>query len=344
MPTSRGVGPNKICAASGFVARFRDAAGEPGARRRVPLVTSRAVDQRLSFLDAAEAVLQSVDRPLTPGDIVARAAGDGLLRTSGATPSQTLKAKLSTDILRRRDRSRFMRTAKNEFGLRSWRSRYPEYHAERFQKALLDEDVVVFPIEVLHGVIPGPGVHQLTESDTEVLLDSIFPMKRSDAELDYSVIQLVSAFLVYSPDKRIATYKRTKRLPESRLHGYFSLLFGGHLNPDDVPPLFSIFHPELGELFIQRELSEELRMSEKPRLKYIGVLYDDARDVSKQHLGVLYEVYVPEAADVEIGERGFLQQLRFEHPAEIASRSDEFENWSLMVLRDHVLGRSLERG
>ena len=290
----------------------------------------------MSFLDAAEHVLRRAGSPLTPKDIVARATASGLLDSSGATPAQTLKAKLSTDILRRRDRSRFMRTEKNEFGLRVWKSDYTEYVARRYKKALLDEEVVVFPRDVLLDIIDGPGLHRLTSDATESLLQSTSAMQRRQAEEDYSVIQLVSAFLVLRSDGRIATYKRTRRLPESRLHGYYSLLFGGHLNPDDVPPLFSIFDPEAGQVFIQRELSEELRLSEAPTLRYVGAIYDTARDVSRQHLGVLYEVHVPDGATIAIGERGFLQQLRFETPAEIEARSDAFENWSLLVLHDYV--------
>ena len=290
----------------------------------------------MSFLDAAEQVLRRAGTPLTPKDIVARATECGLLETSGATPSQTLKAKLSTDILRRRDRSRFMRTEKNEFGLRAWKSDYTEYIARRYKKALLDEEIVVFPHDVLLDLVDGPGLHRLTHDATETLLQSTSAMQRRQAEEDYSVVQLVSAFLVLLGDGRIATYKRTRRLPESRLHGFYSLLFGGHLNPDDVPPLFSIFDPEAGQVFIQRELSEELRLSKSPTLHYVGAIYDTAREVSRQHLGVLYEVHVPDGATIAIGERGFLQQLRFETPAEIEARCDEFENWSLMVLREYV--------
>ena len=291
----------------------------------------------MPFLDAAERVLSDHGAPLHPRQITEIARSRGLIDSSGRTPDQTMKAKLSTDILRQNGASRFMRTDKNQFGLREWRARYAEYVADRFQKALLDEEIVVFSRDLLDRFIPGPGLFELSPETSQELLVSLRPMQRREAEEDMSVIQLVSAFLVRI-EHRIATYKRTRRLPESRLHGVYSLLFGGHLNPEDVPPLFSIFDPDMGSSYIQRELREELRFSRPPPMQLRGVLYDTAREVSLQHLGVLYEVHVPPSEAIEVGERGFLQQLAFETPSEILNRIDEFENWSERVLREYVLG------
>jgi restriction system protein len=290
----------------------------------------------MSFLDAAERVLSDAQKPLHPREIVARALREGLVESSGQTPDQTMKAKLSTDILSKNTSSRFMRTDKNRFGLRTWIPRYKEFVADRFKKALLDEEIVVFPRALLDRFVPGPGLHQLSAEQSQELLVSLQPMQRREAEEDMSVIQLVSAFLVRDGD-RVATYKRTRRLPEARLHGCFSLLFGGHLNPDDVPPLFSIFDPDVGSLFIQRELREELRFGHPPPMTLRGVLYDTRREVSLQHLGVLYEVLVPPDEEVEVGERGFLQQLAFETPYEIEDRIADFENWSELILRQYLL-------
>jgi predicted NUDIX family phosphoesterase len=291
---------------------------------------------QMSFLDAAEAVLAQERAPLHPREIAEIAIERGLIRSKGATPAQTIKAKLATDILKRNRQSRFMRTGKNQFGLRAWQDQYQEYVADRFQKALLDEEIVVFSRELLPELIPGPGLHLVDTDMSQDLAASLFPMQRREAEENFDVIQLVSAFLVVV-EGRIATYKRTRRLPESRLHGYYSLLFGGHLNEDDVPPLFGIFDPLLGPTYIQRELHEELRFATPPDLELVGVIYDDTREVSRQHLGVLYRVTADPTNLIEVGERGFLQQLQFETPQQILDRIGEFENWSELVLRDYVL-------
>lgn len=289
----------------------------------------------LSFLDAAEIVLTQASSPLSPEEIVARALAEGLISSRGATPSQTMKSKLSQDILGKRSDSRFKRTAKNTFGLRSWVQ--PEFVADRYQKALLDEEIVVFDTLALRGFFPTDGVTHLTAEQGRDLIAVTFPMQRRIAEETFDVIQLVSQFLVIK-DGRVVTHKRTKRLPESRLHGAYSLLFGGHLNPDDISPLFSPFDPSAGSMFIDRELQEELKIAGGKQLSLIGGLYEPSREVSKQHLGILYRVDVPPNASIEIGERGFLMDLRFETIDEISSRLEQFENWSSLVLSELKAG------
>lgn len=284
----------------------------------------------LSFLDAAERVLEVHRRPMGPDEIVQHALDFGLLQSSGATPVQTMKAKLATDVLTKKAASRFKRTEPNVFALRAWDG-FPEYVADRFQKALLDEDIVVFDFAILRDFFPSNGITALDPSQGIQLIAQTYPMKRSKAETRYDVVQLVSQFLIVHRGQ-IATHKRTRRLPESRLHGVYSLLFGGHLNPDDIAPLFTPFDPDNGAQYIRRELSEEVRISRgEPSLELIGGIYDPRSDVSRQHLGILYVVRVPDICEITIGERGFLQHLAFETPAQIGARIGDFENWSELV-------------
>ena len=157
-------------------------------------------------------------------------------------------------------------------------------------------------------------------------------MRRRQAEEDLEVIQLVSVFIVRFNELYL-TYKRTKRLPERRLHGYYSLGFGGHLNPDDLRPLLNIFDPDVAAPLILRELDEELRLGrgEMPKLAYAGLLYDDSQPVSRQHLGITYGVFL-KSDKFEIGERGFLMDAKFERLDEILARKREFENWSWILI------------
>lgn len=215
------------------------------------------------------------------------------------------------------------------FALRDWQTELDEFVAPRFQKALLDEDVVVFPHSSLRKYIPGPGLY--TEPiHSEALLNELTPMQRRRAEEDTSVIQLVSVFVLRFADKYL-TYKRSARLPENRLHGEYSIAFGGHLNPDDVSPLLNIFKPDLGLPLLRRELHEEVRLPAEPHISYRGLLYDDSRDLSRQHLGIVYDVNL-QNPDYEIGERGFLIDPRMETREEILSRIHDFENWSVLLI------------
>ena len=302
------------------------------ARIAAPPVT------RSQFLTAAEAVLKSAGIPLSPEDLTRRAISEGLLKSRGKTPWQTMKSKLSIDVLERGAQSRFMRTTKGQFGLREWEADgYREYQAERYRKALLEEDVVVFPTQSLAQVLPGRGL--FSNSDMTLLTSASFPMKRRDAELDTGVVQLVSVFLVRHLG-RLLTYKRTKRLPEQRLHGSYSLFFGGHVAPDDFGVLFGALHSGSSATFLERELLEELRFpGGMPKLMYRGLLYDDTREVSRQHVGIVFDAQL-ESPEYEIGERGFLIDAKFETLDEISARKNDFENWSTFLLEYEVKARS----
>ena len=284
------------------------------------------------FLDVAYRVLLDAKRPLTSKEITEIGLKRGWLISAGKTPKESMRARLSTEILQRKDKSQFMRTDAGKFALRPWGNDYQEYIAPRFKKALLDEDIVVFPTKSLPKYISGRGLHTtLIENRTE-LISELRPMQRRLAEDDFSTIQLVSAFIIKYENKYL-TYKRTKRLPEKRLHGQYSVPFGGHLNPDDILPLFDIFDPKVAEVILTRELREELILDKNrmPEIIYKGLLYDDVRDISLQHLGVVYDVYL-DSPEYRIGERGFLIDAKFETLDEIEARIEDFENWSWMIV------------
>lgn len=285
------------------------------------------------FLNAAYRVLNEEGKPLSPTRITEIALAKGWLATQGKTPWQTMKSKLSTSILVRQDKSPFMRTRQGLFGLRAWKGLdLDEYIADRYQRALLEEEVVVFPASSLQRYIPGRGLHPNLLEKGSKLLAECRPMQRQAAELNFSVIQLVSVFLVRYADS-LLTYKRTRRLPESRLHGAYSAIFGGHINPQDLPPLFDVFEPEISGIYLLRELKEEIRIpaAPAPSIVFRGVLYDDTRELSRQHLGITYNVFLA-SPQYEIGERGFLMDAKFETMASIVDRFDDFENWSQMLV------------
>ncbi|MEI6609632.1 MAG: HTH domain-containing protein [Deltaproteobacteria bacterium] len=282
------------------------------------------------FLNIAYQILMEQGQPLTARELTEIGLRRGCLRTSGTTPSQTMKSKLSTDILTNKGKSTFMRTDEGKFALRQWHT-YEEYIADRFSKGLLQEDVIVFPASSIKRYISVPGLHPIVLDNGQALLQECKTMKRVDAELDFSVIQLISVF-VLRYGKRYLTYKRTKRLPESRLHGLYSMIFGGHINPDEALPLFNIFEPQYGETFLLRELGEEVRFEADmfPLIHYKGLLYDDSKEVSRQHLGIVYDVFL-KSPKYEIGERGFLMDSRLETLNDINQRLQDFENWSQLV-------------
>ena len=65
-------------------------------------------------------------------------------------------------------------------------------------------------------------------------------------------------------------------------------------------------------------------------MKFEGLLYDDSRPVSRQHIGLVYSIEV-DSDEFEIGERGFLTDAKFESTDQIQERIDDFENWSQLI-------------
>jgi len=281
-----------------------------------------------NFIKAAYMVLKAEGTPLTAKEVTEKAISRELLVSVGLTPHQTMKSKLSTDILNKKDRSLFKRTSAGKFGLREWTSEN-EYFASRHKKPVFDEDILVFDRQKLSLFIGKEGFSR-DINDIDVLIKKltqvIFSTRRKDAEADSALIQLVSVFIVRF-NGQILTHKRTKRLPESRLHDYYSIIFGGHLTKDDLLPL-------LNQIDVLREFSEELKFKQQPpHPKYRGLIYDSSRDVSKIHLGVVFNVDLT-TDQYEIGERGYLMDPKFEAPSAIMSRIDEFENWSQILIRN----------
>lgn len=287
------------------------------------------------FLDAAYKVLKKADEPLSAIEITKRALERNILVTSGKTPQQSMKARLSTDILRNKDSSLFKRTKAGKFALREWDDK--EFIAPRHKKAIIDEDIAVFDKKHLSDLVDGRGIFYKDLDFISDMFNKIcFPHVRKDAEKNENLIQLVSVFITKYKDKYL-TFKRTKRLPENRLHGFYSIGFGGHITHEELMPLLgsNIFNPDYSGLFIIRELSEELKLTYTPTIKYRGLIYDDSREVSKIHIGIIYDV-VLENSNFEIGERGFLIDPKFEDIQCINDRKDDFENWSHMIIKEEL--------
>lgn len=274
---------------------------------------------------------------MTAREIVDQAVNGGLLTTEGKTPWKTMNARLSTDILNNKKASLFMRTGSGRFALRAWSDKISEFVSPRRVLALFDEDILVFDKNVLRDFIPTDGLRD-DNIDYAKLLANTRSMRRIEAETRHDVIQLVSAYVVHYGDD-ILTYKRTRRLPENRLHNVYSLMFGGHLNPDDLLPLFSFNDPETALYMLIRELNEELIVGRPyPTIKFAGLLYDPRTEVSEQHVAIVFDVSMNNTS-YSIGERGFLADAKFETRAQIASRISDFENWSEYLFHNLRLSR-----
>lgn len=72
----------------------------------------------MDFKSAARLVLQEVGHPLHYGDITEIALESGYLKSSGRTPHNTMRARLSVDV-RDNEESPFRQTAPGVYGLKA---------------------------------------------------------------------------------------------------------------------------------------------------------------------------------------------------------------------------------
>src|SRR5947209_2516528 len=103
-------------------------------------------------------------------------------------------ARISDDIIHKRQQSLFMRTAPGHYALREWRAQYKEYISRRFKRAEFDELVVVFPAASLRKYVPCIGLYNGT-FETSGLYSEIFTVQRRLAEERTDIIQLVTFFI-----------------------------------------------------------------------------------------------------------------------------------------------------
>jgi predicted NUDIX family phosphoesterase len=289
-----------------------------------------------SFLEAAHQVMKRIGRPMTAAEILSEARAAGLISTDGKTPIKSLNARLAVDILRFKAQSRFMRADGSRYALRAWSDTVQERIVPRRTLALVDEDILAFDAVRLRHFVPEDGFKRDDETHQE-LLASCFSVKRADAEKRYDIIQLISVYIVRHY-QHFLTYKRSRRLPEGRLHDTYSCFFGGHLTASDLMPLFRFSDPEQALYLLDRELSEELRLTHRPEaMNYRGLLYDPRTDVSKQHIGIVFCVDVHDQ-QFTIGEKGFLTDAKFETVEQMRTRLKTFENWSEYLIEHELPG------
>ncbi|MBA5249237.1 MAG: hypothetical protein FE834_06870 [Gammaproteobacteria bacterium] len=198
-----------------------------------------------------------------------------------------------------------------------------------FMNKNLKEIVAVIPAPSIKKIIRKNGL-KICDIPKDFIIKNSQAYVRYDAEQIYDVIQLVSVFVIHN-SKKILIHKRSKRLPEKRLHEEYSTIFGGHILMEDLCSLFDPFDVK-NYGFITRELYEEVDLKKIEEIKPVGLLYDDSRDISKQHLGLVFSVKA-DLKDYQIKEKGFF----IKHSAESINNlknNKNFDNWSKIIIKN----------
>jgi len=206
-----------------------------------------------------------------------------------------------------------------------------------------DERVLVVPTRRFREL----GDFQGFSKDALERCDALFDpsclrfMRRGDAELDFDFKQLIPYVLfIYRDSSRNRTeafaYLRGKGQGEKRLLSRWSVGVGGHINSDDS--LCS--GEERTDLFTSgamREIKEEVVLNAPIRsFRKVGLVNDDSTEVGRVHLGVVCVVEL-ERPEMSSNEPDLLE-AKFrdvdELLQEMRERSERFESWSILALRE----------
>jgi predicted NUDIX family phosphoesterase len=323
--------------------------------------TTLMVRGKPTYLWAAEAVLRKHRRPLHAPDIVSYAQEQGLFSEEmhSRTPQKSMQARLSLDILKKGERSVFVRTGRGAFYLRELladntpiqladelnvgKSTSPRaYTAPRRAPMLATERVLAIPRSHYEPLLTFQGL----ECDNGALVRDLVngPVRhvaRTEAESTDDYKQVVTYVLVTHGAKVLSFRRGTFNRAAAFLRGSLCIGFGGHVAQSDLS-IFSFADAGVRANAV-RELCEEvvvpgLQQEPQPEdLRIVGVINDDATEVGRRHVGIVmrYELRDPDWTFWERAQRGeaSINQLRWIDALGEAVNIVDFEYWSQLCWR-----------
>ncbi|HEV3233137.1 MAG TPA: phosphoesterase [Candidatus Dormibacteraeota bacterium] len=194
------------------------------------------------------------------------------------------------------------------------------------------EEVLVVPREE---IFPDGAWHGFIDSHPERYLSIIAERRqfrpRGEVEDDPGFQQIIP-YVVFRHDDRYFLTRRLKQSSEKRLRHLYSLGIGGHINREDVSD-------EADDVVLEglrREFAEEVTYAGDWTHRLVGLLNDDSNDVSRVHLGLVFEV-TGDSPVISIRETEKLEGelLRLE---EMKIYYLDMESWSQLIY-DHLLAR-----
>ena len=289
------------------------------------------------FLNAADQVLQLVSRPLKIKDIVQKALDERFLISSGKTPTNTMRARLSEHITSLGDNSKFIRVEPNKIALRKW-GEYQEFKAKPFGKEKNNEDLICMTQASLERAGRFFGFQSNFEKYATILenpenlriINKIQAKKRFDAK------QLVSYVILRDKDNRILSYRRGNfGNKESLLKGVLCIGFGGHVNSSDID-LFTVDNAGIANS-AYREIYEEIKKLRISELKLVGVINDDSSPLGLNHFAFVFEAKLPDDFQEDIYSKELsINQVKLLKVEELWDMFHELEFWSQLLLKHHL--------
>lgn len=150
-------------------------------------------------------------------------------------------------------------------------------------------------------------------------------------EYEPIVRQPIPYILVRQGEKYFAM-TRLEGSGEQRLHGLISLGVGGHVNPVDNADDQLFFKAMVRELFEELHFSLEEDEDLKLEANFIGLINDDSNDVSRDHIGLVFVVDVPDGVKVTVRETDKYEGSFLAKDDLDKIEKDRLESWSTIVL------------
>jgi predicted NUDIX family phosphoesterase/dephospho-CoA kinase len=295
-------------------------------------------------------------------EIVAQAQDGGLFSDEmySVTPQKSMQARLSMEIVRNGESSRFVRTAKGVFFLRSLlKEHVPNsgnvgslplpssdvlrtFNAKPRRPKQTIENVLVIPATACREHLIYQGMARNSEAQLKTLFSSeVRHMPRTSAEETEDFKQVITYVLV-TYRSRVLSFRRGRFNRAAQfLRGSLCIGFGGHVTDED----YSLF--TTADFGIRdnaaRELGEEIRVGtigpivEKSALQFRGLINDNSTSLGRKHLGVVFQYEVPDedwpywinASRNEMS----INQLKWIDTETESTNLVEFEYWSQLCWR-----------
>ena len=155
----------------------------------------------------------------------------------------------------------------------------------------------------------------------QMVIDNHIYVDRDYAEYAKEYKQIIPYAILRNGDKVFLT-QRLKKQTEKRLHGMYSFGLGGHINPSEEEKENVILAG------MQRELAEEVGLSDISKCQCVGIINDCSTEVSNYHIGLAY--IVPAFTNIQVVENQKMTGS-WASTEEISSSFENLESWSKIV-------------
>ncbi len=213
-----------------------------------------------------------------------------------------------------------------EVGIEFVKVSKPDFSKEEAEKC---ERVLVVDTEGFDAICSEKGfITEDLEKIYQFLLENCKFVDRESAENNPNYKQIISQNIIKLKDKYFLM-KKLKKSKESRLHGFYYLGAGGHIDVMDS-------NDEKGDVIFKgmwRELMEELKIATED-FKLKGIINIDESPVDKEHIGLVYMTKA-ENDDVEVKETEKMEG-RFSTVSEIEKVYEELDTWSKFIFKELI--------